>query len=230
MERIGSGETGEEIDEMRGLYICLNAFQVNELHYRMRKIELIEESRFGEFQLLRQRVEEQSAGSGSAIQLSQQFNGVGCFEKRESCAEKLLSQIKDSDECPLLCIGSYCSYFRAVTAYDISINRLLSAFNEILAQRMSDLHDLQSELRIMERYQCCTLSHRYMNCIPGIENKVYLSRKIEMLSNMRKNYFGKEFVEMLLEMVEVCTNGVPKFRRMDAKPNYNSMVRTAYDF
>lgn len=29
MENIISGETGEEIDEMRGLYIGLNAFQLN---------------------------------------------------------------------------------------------------------------------------------------------------------------------------------------------------------
>lgn len=60
MENIITGETAEEIDEMRGLYIGLNAFHLNEVNFLIKQLETLERSPFSEYLLFQKLITEYS--------------------------------------------------------------------------------------------------------------------------------------------------------------------------
>lgn len=82
----------------------------------------------------------------------------------------------------------------------------------------------------MEKYQCCTNMFAYLSFIPGIENRVYLRKKLDLINVLKKNQFSKQFIAQLTETIDSCTASIPKFRKIEGKISLNSMITFSYEF
>jgi hypothetical protein len=67
-----------------------------------------------------------------------------------------------------------------------------------------------------------------MSKIPGVENRVTLKKKMDLIASNKKNAIDKNTIMQIVENVSYCTTAIPKFRKVEAKMSLNSMANMAY--